>query len=1560
MKKKVLSIILAICMITTLMPSVSLTTQAASTVWNGSQDTSLVETARDGTPGTGYYLVDTAEKLAYIAYLSNHGTNFTGKTVLLTDDIVLNSGNSDDWESTAPTNNWRPIGDSNYNGSNAFLGIFDGQGHTISGLYLKDTLNIRGLFGKIGTSGIVCNVGLINSYLSARQIIGGITGYNEGKITNCWNSATVTTKIKESGDSIDTVGGIAGGNGGTIANCYNTGTIGSAYSYMTGGIVGRNNTSQAGAIKNCYNLGTIISESSAGGIAGSSGTSYCSIQYSYSILGSYPLVGSGIGVITGCGTFTGGSETDYITLNQDSATGYTYTYTNNANNDGTTTTTLLSALNAWVNVAERSDLAMWKIDGGYPIFDKFWEPNYTATVAVNKDGGVWTSSTPTIKLSTSSASLVDAVSGTLSNGVYTFANLENARIYYIWEESTTDTYTGHSVSNASASATLDYFTLALSTDIGTSSPTGNGCYLSGKSVAIDVTVNPGYTWSKWTSSDTALVADKDMKSASIVMPASAVTLTATSTLDIYSIQYALNGGELTTANPLNYNYESSAITLVNPTRNGYAFVGWSGDGLIGNTNQTVIIGASSTGDKSYTANWKANTPTAPLPAIVAEKTDTSLTITTETGYEYSVNGTNWYSGIGNYTFTGLTAATAYNLVRRVGAVATGDISAASDASAALSVTTKAVGSVTVPTPAAVTYDPAKTLADITLAANWAWSAPATVPTVAINSYSAVYTPTDTATVDYSGEAGYANTSGTVTITRTIALTVNRATPTAADFTYDAPAALDYSGTAKTATVTAKGNISGMGPVTVKYYLGAVETTPTNVGTYTVEIDIAQGGNYEAASAVTDGTWTFTIEKMAQAPLSITNKPIDVVTHGDTFMLATTGGSGTGAVTWEVTDGTSATVNVNTGAVTITGVNETTITATRATDGNYLADVTDTYTFTPVKLQLTVAIPTATGGWIKTYDGNMEFDKSTITVGGMTNRVGSDDVTVSVASATYNTADVGSGDKTLTITYVIAGAHSENYSAPANSVVNTASITAATPIIALVTKTTVYTGSIIGIAAATVTGVAAENDITTNYAGVITYTYYTKDTCTDGDETTEDNSGAEAIGGAPKNAGTYYVKATIGSNGNYTGAASPVVTLTIYHPSSGGGTSASSTPSTGVPVIVDGKTVDMGISEVKDDTTTVTVDPIKMSEQLKNTMDSVVIPITSKTGTASAQLVVKNVESMDERGVSLTIIAGNVSYSIPSGAIDTSAALKALGASDSSKVPLNITISKLSNSSVTIQNGTLMVPPVAFTVTATYNGKSIAVERFESYVQRVIDIPDGTDPKSITTAVVIEANGTQRHVPTEVYSENGKWYARINAMTNSTYALIQNSVSFTDSKGKWYNATVTEMASREIISGVGENMFAGERAITRAEFTAIIVRAMGLPTNSTAAGAFSDVSANKWYYGAVGTAYEYGLVTGKGEVQFDPTGNITRQEAMVILQRSAKLTDFIGKTSILSAFSDSDSVDEWALEAAKWNVGSGLIMGNKGQLRPTDNISRAETAAVILRLLQMAELIDVRS
>lgn len=409
--------------------------------------------------------------------------------------------------------------------------------------------------------------------------------------------------------------------------------------------------------------------------------------------------------------------------------------------------------------------------------------------------------------------------------------------------------------------------------------------------------------------------------------------------------------------------------------------------------------------------------------------------------------------------------------------------------------------------------------------------------------------------------------------------------------------------------------------------------------------------------------------------------------------------------------------------------------------------------------------------------------------------------------------------------------------------------------------------------------------------------------------------------------------------------------------SGGGSSASTTPA--APVIVSGKTESIGKSEATTNETKVTVDSNKLTEKIGTAEKggNVQIPVSDSRSAASAEIVVKNVEDMAKKDMTLEVKSGNVSYELPTTAMDTTLVMKSLGASDASKVPVSVTIKKLDESTVTVENGKLIVPPVEFTVTATYGGKTVEIKGFSQYVQRSIEISK-EQAAQITTAVVKNQDGTLRHVPTYVYQKDGKWFARINSRTNSTYALIHNETAFADAQGKWYENIVSEMASRKIINGKSETSFDGNASITRADFAAILVRGLGLPIDGTCS--FTDVKADDWYSGAVGTAVECGLVNGYSTGMFAPNANITRQEAMAMIQRAAKIAEFTGTTGSLVSFTDSDKVSTWAKSAAEFNVGSGLIVGSNGQLRSGDDINRAETATVILRLLQKAELVDVRS
>jgi formylglycine-generating enzyme required for sulfatase activity len=151
--------------------------------------------------------------------------------------------------------NWTAIGKS----TGQFTGSFDGNGFTISNLAINRTTTYQGLFGYTGTGGVIKNIGLVNCNVNGENYSGGVTGYNNGTIQNCYISGSV------SGGTYS--GGVAGYNNGTIQNCYTTSTV--SGSSNVGGVVGQNNN----VVQNCYATGSVSGSSGyIGGVVGNGGT----------------------------------------------------------------------------------------------------------------------------------------------------------------------------------------------------------------------------------------------------------------------------------------------------------------------------------------------------------------------------------------------------------------------------------------------------------------------------------------------------------------------------------------------------------------------------------------------------------------------------------------------------------------------------------------------------------------------------------------------------------------------------------------------------------------------------------------------------------------------------------------------------------------------------------------------------------------------------------------------------------------------------------------------------------------------------------------------------------------------------------------------------------------------------------------------------------------------------------------------------------------------------------------------------------------------------------------
>jgi len=419
-----------------------------------------------------------------------------------------------------------------------------------------------------------------------------------------------------------------------------------------------------------------------------------------------------------------------------------------------------------------------------------------------------------------------------------------------------------------------------------------------------------------------------------------------------------------------------------------------------------------------------------------------------------------------------------------------------------------------------------------------------------------------------------------------------------------------------------------------------------------------------------------------------------------------------------------------------------------------------------------------------------------------------------------------------------------------------------------------------------------------------------------------------------------------------------------------------TGGTGVTVLINGKEESAGTASTStrngQSVTTVTVDPDKVEARLaEEGLNAVVtIPVPSGSDVVVGELNGRIVKSMADRQALLEIRTDRATYTIPAEQFDIGAISEELGALDALadiKVRVEIgqppaeTVQMIENAAA---DGTyaIVVPPVEFTVRAEYEGRSVEMAKFTAYVERAIAIPDGVDPDRITTGVVFDEDGTPRHVPTKIVVIDGKYYAVISSLTNSAYGVVWNPVEFDDMASHWAKDTVNNTGSRMIIAGTGEGRFSPDRHITRAEFAAMIVRALGLGASS-GPSAFTDVKESDWFSGAIRTAVEYGLLSGYADGAFRPNDKITREQAMVILARAMTVTGLKDRLTgglaedVLGAFTDADQASAWAIQGIADSVTAGIVQGrDERTLAPQAFITRAEAAAMVERLLIKSDLI----
>jgi hypothetical protein len=198
--------------------------------------------------------------------------------------------------------------------------------------------------------------------------------------------------------------------------------------------------------------------------------------------------------------------------------------------------------------------------------------------------------------------------------------------------------------------------------------------------------------------------------------------------------------------------------------------------------------------------------------------------------------------------------------------------------------------------------------------------------------------------------------------------------------------------------------------------------------------------------------------------------------------------------------------------------------------------------------------------------------------------------------------------------------------------------------------------------------------------------------------------------------------------------------------------------------------------------------------------------------------------------------------------------------------------------------------------------------------------------------------------------NGWWTAEVRRF--SRYAVLEVAKSFDDlPAAHWAYNVVRGLYAKGIVQGTGASTFAPERTVTRAEFAAMLVNALGLTKRGELP--FEDVPADAWFAEPVAIAYQAGIVAGKGDANYDPNGLVTREEMAVMAMRAIGLRGETASVGAAAAYSDESELSPWAVASVKEASELGLLLGRgEGRFAPKNGTTRAEAAQVLHRLLAL--------
>lgn len=175
-------------------------------------------------------------------------------------------------------------------------------------------------------------------------------------------------------------------------------------------------------------------------------------------------------------------------------------------------------------------------------------------------------------------------------------------------------------------------------------------------------------------------------------------------------------------------------------------------------------------------------------------------------------------------------------------------------------------------------------------------------------------------------------------------------------------------------------------------------------------------------------------------------------------------------------------------------------------------------------------------------------------------------------------------------------------------------------------------------------------------------------------------------------------------------------------------------------------------------------------------------------------------------------------------------------------------------------------------------------------------------------------------------------------------------TFDDMKDHWATDAVEALKAKGIVNGVGDNLFAPERELTRAEFAKMIAESFFASAQAGTAS-FADVASDSWYASYVSKLASLGIVNGTDSEHFSPDLGVTREAAAVIMHRTAKLVG-VSLSPVRGNAAFADTISDYAKDAVAELYSAGLINGlGTDTFSAYTKLTRAQAAQLVYNMMK---------